>query len=250
MPVREVWKFGGTGVDSADKRGRIGRRVAAAADLELVLVVSAAAGETDRLLREIAGDPGVPQDVIDAFVATGEMRSAAHVAAAVHSAGRPAEVVPATHLLECDGTFGDAAVVRADVSPLLDRLRRGVVPVVGGFFGRNPDGRTCLLGRGGSDYSAVLLGAALGCEVVLHKADCDGVYDADPNGRPGARRFDRLTHEQAAALSRGGAKVLNAKAARAALRHGVPVVVRPAFHDGPGTRIASAGLNGHARTGS
>ncbi len=185
MSSREVWKLGGTSVDTVEKRALIGRKVAAEVGTELVVVVSAAAGETDRLIRDVSAIPGVPQHVIDAYVATGEMQSAALIAAAIHAAGRQAEVVPPDLLFSCNDRFGDADVIDVDRAPLLDRVSRGVVPVVPGFVGRSPDGRTCVLGRGGSDYSAVLIGAALRARVVLLKNDTDGIYSADPNKHAG-----------------------------------------------------------------
>jgi aspartate kinase len=239
MNTSEVWKLGGTSLDTAEKRFQIGQRVAQELDKELVVVVSAAAGVTDQLLRTVTSVSGVTQDAIDAYVATGEMQSAALVAAAIQSAGRLAEVVLPTSLLRCNDRFGDADVIQVKASPLLERAGRGVVSVVPGFFGSSPDGRICLLGRGGSDYTAVLLGAALQCRVVLLKNDTDGIYSADPNVHRDARRYDRLTHADALALSVGGAKVLNGKAAATAMNQNVPIVVRATFGSGPGTLIVS-----------
>jgi aspartate kinase len=239
MNRREVWKLGGTSVDTVQKRALIGRKVAAEVGTELVVVVSAAAGVTDQLSRDMAAIPGVPQHVIDAYVATGEMQSAALLAAAIHAAGRPAEVVPPALLFACNDRFGDADVIDVDPAPLLDRLERGLVPVVPGFVGRSPDGRTCVLGRGGSDYSATLLGAALPANVVLLKNDTDGIYTADPNKHAGATRYDRLSHAQALELSSQGAKVLNGKAARVALAQRLTVIVRSTFGTGAGTLITA-----------
>jgi aspartate kinase len=239
MNRREVWKLGGTSVDSFEKRMRIGQKVAAQVGTELVVVVSAAAGATDRLTREVSAIPGVPQHLVDAYVATGEMQSAALAAASIHAAGRPAEVVPAGLLFACNDRFGDADVIDVDADPLRDCLARGVVPVVPGFVGRSPDGRTCVLGRGGSDYSAALLGAALKARVVLLKNDTDGIYTADPNKHAGATRYERLTHAEALELASGGAKVLNGKAARVALAEGLMVVVRSTFGEGTGTLIGA-----------
>jgi aspartate kinase len=239
MNRHEVWKFGGTSLDTVEKRARIGQRVAAERGKELVIVVSAAAGVTDQLLRTVTSMANVTQDAIDAYVATGEMQSAALVAAAIQAAGRRAEVVLPTSLLYCNDRFGDADVMEVDPAPVLERMRRGVVSVVPGFFGSSPDGRIALLGRGGTDYTAVLLGAALRCPVVLLKNDTDGIYTADPNRNPDARRYDRLSHAEALALSCGGAKVLNGKAAATALNENVPLVVRSTFGAGPGTLIVS-----------
>src|SRR5262249_55546822 len=142
-------------------------------------------------------------------------------------------------LFSCDNRFGDGTVQAVQTAPILRMLRQRVVPVVGGFFGLSADGRLITLGRGGSDYSAALLAAALGCDVCLFKASCDGVYDADPTRTATARRYETLTHDQACDLAARGAKVLQGKAADLARARGVTVRVRPAFADGPGTVITS-----------
>jgi len=234
---REIWKFGGTSVDDADKRRAIGDKIAQAKHLDVVVVVSAAAGVTDALHQEIGSPAEVPQHLIDSYVATGEMMSAPLIAAAIHGAGRPAAVVPATQLFACDNRFGDGTVQAVKTAPIRRLLRRRVVPVIGGFFGLSGDGRLITLGRGGSDYSAVLLAAALDCDVCLFKASCDGVYDADPNWVAAARRYESLTHDQACDLAANGAKVLQAKASDLARAHQVTIRVRPAFADGFGTVI-------------
>lgn len=233
-------KFGGSSLSNEDDLCGVARSVAARRD-DLVVVVSARGGGTDNLvrtMRRIAEEP--PADALDALLTTGEQQSAALMAAAITAAGRPAEVVPAWLLFETDGVFGDAEILRVDLAPLRHRLNRGVVPVIGGFTGRAPDGRLCTLGRGGSDYTAVALGAALSADVELHKGDTDGVYDADPNSDPAAQRFDVLSHEDAFALAAEGARVLHDKAARLALRKRVPILVRSTFGDGPGTRIVAS----------
>src|SRR6516162_5617304 len=192
---REIWKFGGTSVDDAEKRQAIGERIAQASHMDVVVVVSAAAGVTDSLHREIGSLAEVPQHLIDSFVATGEMMSAPLVASAIHAAGRPTAVIPATQLFSCDNRFGDATVQAVETAPIRRLLQQRVVPVIGGFFGLSADGRLITLGRGGSDYSAVLLASALGCDVCLFKASCDGVYDADPNWVGVAHRYEALTHD-------------------------------------------------------
>jgi aspartate kinase len=234
---REIWKFGGTSVDDAEKRHAIGEKVAQASHLDVVVVVSAAAGVTEALHREIGSLAEIPQHLIDSYVATGEMMSAPLVAAAIHAAGRPAAVVPATQLFSCDNRFGDGTVQAVKTAPILRLLRQRVVPVVGGFFGLSADGRLITLGRGGSDYSAVLLAAALACDLCLFKASCDGVYDADPNRVAVARRYESLNHDQAFDLAANGAKVLQAKACDLARAQKVTIRVRPAFAEGFGTVI-------------
>ena len=240
MRHREIWKFGGTSVDDAEKRRVIGEKIARAKNVDVVVVVSAAAGVTDSLHREIGSLDEVPQHLIDSYVATGEMMSAPLIAAAIHAAGRPTAVVPATQLFSCDNQFGDGTVQAVQTAPIIRLLRQGVVPVVGGFFGLSADGLLITLGRGGSDYSAVQLAAALGCDVCLFKASCDGVYDADPNWVAVARRYESLTHDQACDLAANGAKVIQAKASDLARAQKVTIRVRPAFAEGFGTVIKAS----------
>ncbi len=240
MRPREIWKFGGTCVDDTEKRQAIGEKIAQANLMDVVVVVSAAAGVTDSLYREIGSLDEVPQHLIDSYVATGEMMSAPLVAAAIHAAGSPTAVLPATQLFSCDNRFGEGTVQVVQTAPILRLLRRRVVPVIGGFFGLSADGRLITLGRGGSDYSAVLLAAALGCDVCLFKASCDGVYDADPNWTAVARRYESLTHDQACDLAASGAKVLQAKASDLARAQNVTIRVRPAFAEGFGTVIKAS----------
>ena len=182
----------------------------------------------------------MPAHLIDSYVATGEMMSVPLVAAAIHAAGRPAAVVPATQLFSCDNRFGDGTVRAVQTAPILRLLRQKVVPVVGGYFGLSADGRLITLGCGGSDYSTVLLAAALGCDVCLFKAGCDGVYDADPNRVAVARRYESLTHDQACDLAANGARVLQAKASDVARTRKVTIRVRPAFAEGFGTVIKAS----------
>jgi aspartate kinase len=120
---------------------------------------------------------------------------------------------------------------------------------VPGFIGVTSDGRLTTLGRGGSDYTAVALAVALlARRVELCKAEVDGVYDADPHTHPDAQRFDSLTHEEAVRLSRGGAKVLQGKAAELAQRWQIPILVRSTFGQGRGTAIV-ADVYGKEREG-
>jgi aspartate kinase len=236
-----VLKFGGTSLATHEDFHRIAARLKERGQ-DIVVVVSAQSGMTDQLMQkmhDLAERP--PVHAMDALLTTGEQQSAALMAAALTVAGRRAEVVPPWHIFETNGDFGDADIDAVDVAPIHERLRNGITPVVGGFTGRSPDGRLSTLGRGGSDYTAVSLGAALGASVELCKADTDGVYDCDPNSNPDAERFDTMTYDEAFSLASEGAKVLHDKAARSARDGEVELTVRHTFEDGPGTRIGPVG---------
>jgi aspartate kinase len=236
-----VTKFGGASVTGATQITAVARLLSlrAARGEQLAAVVSAEKNHTDRLSAEMRAMTASADDATrDFLLATGEMRTAALLAAALREAGTPAEVVAPWAVFRTDAVFGDATIQHVALTPLKQCVEQGILPVVPGFIGAAPSGRLTTLGRGGSDYSAVALGVALrAARVELHKAECDGIYDADPNRHASARRFAELTHEQAVALASGGAKVLNEKAARLAQRHRVPIWVLPTFKDGEGTRI-------------
>jgi aspartate kinase len=236
-------KFGGASVSTPERLHRVAEAIASAEE-PVVVVVSARQGRTDELIADMKALTATPPaDALDALKAVGELHSAALLAAALTRAGCPAEVVPPWCVLTTDATFGDATVLAVDPGPVRERLARGVVPVVPGFIGATVDGRLTTLGRGGSDYTAVALGAALeAARVELHKAEVDGVYDADPHTHAAARRYEALTHAEALRLARDGAKVLQHKAAELALRSGIPVLVRATFGRGPGTTIGGRAL--------
>jgi aspartate kinase len=235
-----VRKYGGACFAGRDRLLQVARQALEVEELPLVLVVSAQQGVTDRLdaqVRELGAAGGEARDLL---LATGELQSAALLAAAVTSLGGEAAVVPPWAVFRTDAAFGDATIQEVDVQPVLRCLGRGALPIVPGFVGATRDGRLTTLGRGGSDYSAVALGVALdAARVELCKAEVDGVYDANPHAHREARRFDALTHTEALRLAQAGAKVLQAKAAYLACRWAIPVLVRPAFAEGPGTLIGS-----------
>ena len=220
---------------------RVAGQLLADGELPAVIVVSAHQGVTDQLSGQAQELGAAPAHAArDLLLATGELQSAALLAAAVAQLGGRAEVVPPWSIFETTAEFGNATIEQVEVEPVLRCLGRGVLPIVPGFIGGTRDGRVTTLGRGGSDYSAVALGVALNAaRVELCKAEVDGVYDADPHTHGHARRFDTLTYAEALRLSRSGAKVLQEKAAALAGRWAIPVLIRPAFAEGRGTTIGS-----------
>jgi aspartate kinase len=236
-----VKKFGGACFADRDRLLQVAEKVMAD-PMPTAVVVSARQGVTDRLLGEMGELAGRRSSAaLDLFLATGELQSAALVAAAIGLAGGRAEVVPPWKVFQTNGVAGDATIRSVVDGPVRSLLACGIVPVVPGFVGATEDGRLTTLGRGGSDYSAVALGVALRAErVELHKAEVDGVYTADPHRDAAARRFDSLTHAESLRLARAGGKVLQEKAAALAARWGLPVLVCPAFAPGQGTAIGFA----------
>jgi aspartate kinase len=236
-----VRKYGGACFADRDDLLRVARQVLAGADLPAVIVVSARQGVTDQLSCQAQDLGAAPAHAArDLLLATGELQSAALLAAELAQLGGQAQVVLPWTVFETTAEFGNATIENVEVEPVLRCLERGVVPIVPGFIGGTRDGRVTTLGRGGSDYSAVALGVALNAvRVELCKAEVDGIYDADPHTHSDAHRFDALTHSEALRLSRSGATVIQDKAAALAAYWSIPVLVRPAFAEGPGTTIGS-----------
>jgi len=183
----------------------------------------------------------------DAVSGLGERLSAPLVAAALAERGVPGRPIEATELVVTDSNHG-AAEPRMHMTRerceayLYPLLRQGIVPVVTGFIGANEESVLTTLGRGGSDYSATILGAALDADEVIIWKDVDGVLTADPRIVPGARTIPEISYRQAAELAYFGSKVLHPKTLRAVVQPGIPVWIRNTFApDRPGTKITPSG---------
>lgn len=180
---------------------------------------------------------------LDMVSSLGERFSARILAAALEARGVPAEAVDATTLIVTDSRFGNANPLmdltseqtQARLRPLLEA---GTVPVVTGFIGATEDGITTTLGRGGSDYTAAILGCCLGADAVWIWTDVDGVMTADPRVVPEAHTLSEISYAEAAELSYFGAKVLHPKTIRPAIEQGIPLRIKNTFNpDGPDTLI-------------
>jgi aspartokinase/homoserine dehydrogenase 1 len=183
----------------------------------------------------------------DAISSLGERLSVPLVAAALKQQGVNTEAIEATELLITDSSHG-VADPRLDLTQercearLFPLLRRGIVPVVTGFIGSTSEGVLTTLGRGGSDYSATILGAALEADEVVIWTDVDGLLTADPRLVPGARTISEVSYREAAELAYFGAKVLHPKTLRPVVQRGIPLWIRNTFApEKPGTKITPAG---------
>jgi aspartate kinase len=236
-----VQKYGGTSVGSVERIQAVAARVQRTRQQghQVVVVVSAMAGETDRLLHlahEVSTLPEARE--LDMLLATGEMVSIALLAMALQNTGCPAASFTGTQ----GGIVTDNAHTRAHIKQITatrvcEALEAGIVPVVAGFQGVNETQDFTTLGRGGSDLTAVALAAALQADVCEIYTDVDGVYSADPNLVPTARRLARISYEEMLELARLGAKVLQARSVLFASKYNVPVVVKSSFTEGGGTLI-------------
>jgi len=200
-------------------------------------------GEFDRITHGMLMLEDRPPRSVDEAIAIGERISALMIAAYLSSAGTKAEAVNAADLIVTDAIFGSAsplmeqttAKARKVLEPL---IRQGVLPVVTGFNGATADGRPTTLGRGGSDFSASILAAALGAKELWIWTDVDGILTADPRLVPDARVLDEVTYREAAELAYNGAKVLHPRTLAPLVARRIPVWSKNSFApEKPGTKI-------------
>jgi aspartate kinase len=198
------------------------------------------AGETDALValaRELGGDHPDPREY-DALVSTGEQKTIALLALAVQRLGVPARSFTAVQMgMRTDASFTRARIERVDAGRIRAVLDAGGVAVLAGFQGIDEAGNVTTLGRGGSDTSAVAVAAALGADVCEIYTDVEGVFTADPNLVPAARKLERISYEEMLELASLGAKVLQIRSVRFAMRYRVPLHVRSSLSPVPGTWV-------------
>ncbi len=218
--------------------------------------VAEAVGEVTRELREVCGAllmlrAATPQ-VLDVALAMGERMCAPIFAAGLCELGTDGRAFDSKDFLITDENFGEAnpdmaATTKLCRERLLPVVRKGCVPVVTGYRGASAAGQPTTLGRGGSDYSATILGAALSCDEIWIWTDVDGVMSADPRICPGASILPEITFAEAIEMSYYGAKVVHRKAIRPAMDGGIPVLIKNSFRpEIGGTRVAAkAPRNGH-----
>jgi aspartate kinase len=206
---------------------------------QVVLIVSAMSGETNRLLglaHQISPTPDMRE--LDSLASTGEQVSAALVAMTIHQLGGQAKSFLGHQVrISTDAAYTKARIQAIDGSNLLKAVQGGSIAVVAGFQGIDPDGSITTLGRGGSDTTAVAIAAAIKADVCEIYTDVDGVYTTDPNICPAARKIDRISYEEMLELASLGAKVLQIRSVEVAMKYGVPVHVRSSFSDRTGTMV-------------
>ncbi|MGD9763161.1 MAG: aspartate kinase [Candidatus Binatia bacterium] len=236
-----VQKYGGTSVGGVERIQAVAERVEAThrAGHEVVVVVSAMAGETNRLLElahRFAPQPALRE--VDVLIATGEQVTSALLAIALHVRGLGARSFLGHQIrIETNSAFGRARIRSIDADRLHAALRHGEIAVVAGFQGVDGAANITTLGRGGSDTSAVAVAAALQADVCEIYTDVDGVYTADPRICPQARKLARISHDEMLELASLGAKVLQIRSVEFAKRYNVPLCVRSSFSDDEGTWV-------------
>jgi bifunctional aspartokinase / homoserine dehydrogenase 1 len=245
---REDWK--GARQELARRHREVADRLLSASEQAQVLPrLAEEIGNFEDLCSGFALVREITPRAMDALSSLGEKMSALLVASALRSKGCAAEFVDATELILTDDRFGNASPYFDETAvKTRDRLalsrRRGAIPVVTGFRGATRDGVCTTLGRGGSDYSATLVGAALDADEVWIWTDVDGVMTADPRLVPAARLVPEISYREAAELSFFGAKVLHPKTIQPVIKKQIPVWIKNTFNPScPGTRIGSAPAN-------
>jgi aspartate kinase len=238
-----VQKYGGTSVADMERIRNVATRVSATYDKgnDVVVILSAMAGVTDRLLgmaNTVAETPDKRE--LDVLLATGEQTTAALLAMMLKAMGRPATSMlghQAEVLTDC--SFGNARILDVGVSKMKQHLAKREIVVVAGFQGCDPRGNITTLGRGGSDTSAVAIAAALKADVCEIYTDVDGIYTADPNICHKARKIGSISYDEMLNMASLGAKVLQIRSVGFAKKYDVPVHVRSSFSEEEGTMVVN-----------
>jgi aspartate kinase len=236
-----VQKFGGTSVGTIERIRNVARRCIATQreGNDVVVIVSAMSGETNRLLglaHEVSKVPDARE--MDAIAATGEQVAAALTAIAIQAEGGQARSLLGHQVkILTDGAFTKARIKTIEGSKIFETTGRGQIAVVAGFQGVDEHGDITTLGRGGSDTTAVAVAAAIGASACEIFTDVDGVYTTDPSICPSARKVDRISYEEMLELASLGAKVLQIRSVEIAMKYNVPVHVRSSFSDASGTWV-------------
>jgi len=238
-----VQKYGGTSVGSVERIEHVAKKIAAfrAQGHQLVVVVSAMSGETNRLMElatSIDSPPGGRE--LDVLLSTGEQVTIALLAMALNKRGVPARSFTGGQVrILTDMAHNKARIVDIDKQHVSDALTAGEVVVVAGFQGIDEHGNITTLGRGGSDTTAVALAAALKADECQIYTDVDGVYTTDPRVEPNARRLDRITFEEMLEMASLGSKVLQIRAVEFAGKYNVPLRVLSSFEENLGDQAGT-----------
>ncbi len=237
-----VQKFGGTSVGDIERIRNVARRVVETktAGNRVVVCVSAMSGETNKLVElanQAGGDEPDPREY-DTLVSTGEQKTIALLAMAIQQLGHGARSFTGAQMgMLTDTDHTRARILSIDTSSLEAVLAKDEVCVIAGFQGVDDQGNITTLGRGGSDTSAVAVACALGADVCEIYTDVDGVYTTDPRLVPGARKLPRISFEEMLELASLGAKVLQIRSVKFAMRYGLPLHVRSSFGSDVGTWV-------------
>ncbi|OUR87288.1 aspartate kinase [Gammaproteobacteria bacterium 42_54_T18] len=237
-----VQKYGGTSVGTVERIQNVANRIERFRDEghDVVVVVSAMSGETNRLIglaNEVTENPSARE--MDVLVTTGEQVTIALLCMTLEKDGYDARSYTGGQVrILTDDSHGKARIQEIDDKKMREDLSKGRVVVVAGFQGVNENGDITTLGRGGSDTTGVALAAALGADECQIYTDVDGVYTTDPRVVDGAQRLERITFEEMLEMASLGSKILQIRSVEFAGKYNVPLRVLSSFGEGPGTLIS------------
>ena len=236
-----VQKYGGTSVGDPDRIKNVARKVKAAVESgdQIIVVVSAMSGETDRLTGLASQMQTRPNSrEMDVLLSTGEQVTISLLSMALHDIDCPAKSYTGSQVkILTDDQHTRARIKDIDAQKIQHDLDQGKVVIVAGFQGVNEKGCITTLGRGGSDTTAVALAAALKADECQIYTDVDGVYTTDPRVVPEAKRMEKITFEEMLEMASLGSKVLQIRSVEFAGKYKVPLRVLSSFKEGPGTLI-------------
>ncbi|OGP71197.1 MAG: aspartate kinase [Deltaproteobacteria bacterium RBG_16_50_11] len=236
-----VQKYGGTSVGDIDRIRNVAARVLKTKKEghDVVVVVSAMAGETDKLARLAQQMTPAPDErEMDVLISTGEQVSIALLSIALKSMGVDAKSYLGFQIkIATDSAFGKARIIGIESEKVLSDLKKGRIVVIAGFQGIDESENITTLGRGGSDTTAVAIAAALKADFCEIYTDVDGVYTTDPNVCEKARKLSKISYDEMLEMASLGAKVLQIRSVEFAKKYDVPIHVRSSFNDNPGTIV-------------
>jgi len=240
-----VQKYGGTSVRDIERIGNVAKRAIRykSEGNDMVIVVSAMAGETDRLLNLAGQISKFPDErEVDVLISTGEQVTSALLALTLKEMGYDAVSVLGHQVrIITDSSFGKARIDRLEKERILEELKQGKIVIVPGFQGVDEDGNITTLGRGGSDTTGVALAAGLNADLCEIYTDVDGVYTTDPNVCDKAQRLDKISYDEMLEMAGLGAKVLQIRSVELAQKYNVPILVKSSLEEGKGTLVCEEG---------
>ena len=249
-----VQKFGGTSLATPQLREQVAQKIIAAKNegLAPVVVVSAIGREgdpyaTDTLLKFIGGiNPDISPKELDNLMACGEIISGVAIVATLEKEGHQAVFLTGGQAgIVTDDSHTDAHIIEVNPKLIHKYAAEGTIVIVAGFQGQTADGLITTLGRGGSDTSAAALGVALNAEAIDIYTDVEGIMTADPRIVENARVLDVITYNEICQLAHDGAKVIHPRAVEIAMQKNIPIRVKCAFSDAPGTLVTASVENGN-----
>ena len=240
-----IQKYGGTSVADAVRVKEVAKRVLKYKNEghDVIVVVSAPAGTTDSLIRrayELSETPNKRE--LDMLLTSGEQISIASLAIAIEALGKKAVSLNAFQVdFKTTDEHTKATILNINTDIIREKLSEGNVVVFAGFQGITENNEITTLGRGGSDTTAVALGAALNADEVEIYTDVDGIYTADPRVVKNPKKLNAISYQEMLEMAASGAKVLHPRAVEIAARYGIKIHLRSSFDDSTGTIVKEKG---------